>query len=87
MPSISGLDTLVFTAGIGENAAPVRQSICDQLAWMGILLDAKANDENATQISTAHSKIKVLVVPTNEEVVVANACRLFSDTRGQRKLT
>jgi acetate kinase len=65
----------VFTAGIGENAAAVRQGICDRLAWLGVSLDPEANARNAIDIGAAHSAVRVLVVPTNEEAVVAEACR------------
>lgn len=77
VPSIGGLDALVFTAGIGENSSLVRRMICDKLEWMGIHLDSAANARNATTISAEASLVPVLVVPTNEEAVVANACRAF----------
>ena len=75
VPSIGGLDALVFTAGIGENSAFVRKSICNWLAWLGVVLDDTANKKNAARISTAQSKVEVFALPTNEEVVVADACR------------
>jgi acetate kinase len=75
VPSIGGLDALVFTAGIGENSAYVRHLICERLEWLGIVLDDSANTANATTISAENSRVKVLVVPTNEELVVAKACR------------
>jgi acetate kinase len=75
VPSIDGLDALVFTAGIGENSALVRGLICDRLAWLGVTLDDTANATNAPCISAPHSRVKVLVLPTNEEAVVAQACR------------
>jgi len=75
IPAIGGLDALVFTAGIGENAAPVRQAICDRLAWLGVALDAQANAANATDIGAPQSTVRVLVLPANEEAVVADACR------------
>jgi acetate kinase len=78
IPSIGGLDALVFTAGIGENSATVRAQICARLAWLGVALDAQANAAGAITISTAGAKVKVLVIPTNEEVVVANACRALT---------
>ncbi len=77
VPSIGGLDAVVFTAGIGENSALVRRLICAQLEWLGIGLNMAANDSNAVTISAAKSRVKALVIPTNEEVVVANACRAF----------
>ena len=75
IPAIGGLDALVFTAGIGENSARVRKSICDRLAWLGVALDGPANDGNAARISSAGSTIGVFALPTNEELVVADACR------------
>lgn len=75
VPAIGGLDALVFTAGIGENSAPVRRLICERLGWLGIVLDNAANDRHATRISTARSGVEVLVLATNEEAVVAKACR------------
>ena len=75
VPAIGGLDALVFTAGIGENSASVRKLICDRLEWLGVVLDSQANEKNATQISAVQSSVRVLVLPTNEELVVANACR------------
>ena len=77
VPAIDGLDALVFTAGIGENASAVRKAICDRLAWLGIALDEDANAANATTINTQDAPVKVLVIPTNEEIVVANGCRLL----------
>lgn len=75
LPAIGGLDALVFTAGIGENSGLVREMICGHLGWLGVELDPEANDRSAIRISTASSKIDVLVLPTNEEAVVARACR------------
>lgn len=74
VPAIGGLDALVFTAGIGENSATVRSRICAQLAWLGITLDLRANETNETVISTKDASVKVLVIPTDEERVVVNAC-------------
>ncbi|MGP1613650.1 MAG: acetate/propionate family kinase [Pollutimonas bauzanensis] len=69
--AIKGLDTLVFTAGIGEHSAPARSSICGNLAWLGIELDEALNQANAPCISAARSPIAVHVLPTNEELVIA----------------
>lgn len=80
IPAIGGLDALVFTAGIGENSALVRRLICDRLAWLGVSLDMQANDTNATCLSTETSTVTVLSLPTNEEAVVAEACRGFVAT-------
>jgi len=65
-----GVDAIVFTAGIGENSALVRKQICDWLSWLGIELDNSANDKNAKVISSKNSKIKVAIVPTNEELMI-----------------
>ena len=66
-----GLDALVFTAGIGENAAPVREAVCRKSAWLGIALDAEANVRNAERVSTASSSVSVWVIPTDEERMIA----------------
>jgi acetate kinase len=69
---LGGLDAFVFTAGIGENSAPVRAALCHKLAWLGVKLDEKANDANGPLISTPDSKVSVWVVPTNEELMIAH---------------
>lgn len=68
---LGGLDALVFTAGIGENSAPVRAALCKDLGWLGVELDATANAANGPRISTADSKVAVFVIPTNEELMIA----------------
>jgi acetate kinase len=69
--AVGGLDALVFTAGIGENAAPVRARVVDALHWMGLQLDRRANDAGEARITTAGSRVHAYVIPTNEEAVVA----------------
>jgi len=69
--ALGGLDALVFTAGIGERAASIRQAVCAASSWLGIELDLAANSANANCISTATSKVAVLVLPTNEEWMIA----------------
>jgi len=69
--SLGGVDAIVFTAGIGENSAEIRQRICDASAWLGIALDEAANNSRESKISTASSKVSVWVVPTNEELMIA----------------
>ena len=69
--TMGGLDLLVFTAGIGEHSAPIRQRIVDGLGLFNIKLDAEANETNAPVISSADSAITVAVEPTNEEWVAA----------------
>lgn len=77
VPAIGGLDALVFTAGIGENAPAIRQMICAPLSWLGVALDLQANARNAATISAPDASVQVLTLPTNEEAVVARACRAF----------
>ena len=72
---LGGLDAIIFTAGIGENAAPVRRAICAHLSWLGVEIDPATNDEHGTVINTTASKIDVLVIPPNEEAVIAGATR------------
>ncbi|MHB8523155.1 MAG: acetate/propionate family kinase [Limisphaerales bacterium] len=75
---LNGADALVFTAGIGENDPGIRQAICARLDQLGIVLDPAANDRTRAQeavISSPNSRVKVMVVPTNEELVVAREAR------------
>lgn len=69
--SMGGLDGIVFTAGIGENHADVRSRICRQLAWLGVKVDELANSANAPVISLPASRVKVRVIPTDEERMIA----------------
>lgn len=69
--TLGGLDTLVFTGGIGERAAPVRLEICHGLEFLGVQLDAQRNATSADTISTPQSRCAVRVVPTNEELMIA----------------
>jgi acetate kinase len=69
--ALGGLDTLVFAGGIGENAAPVRRRICQGLAFLGIDIDAAANDRHAPRISTDTGAVSVRVIRTDEESVIA----------------
>ncbi|MEO8859467.1 MAG: acetate kinase, partial [Burkholderiaceae bacterium] len=68
---LGGLDALVFTAGIGENSAPLRAALCGKLAWLGVKLDASANTLGGPRISSADSAVSVWVIPTNEELMIA----------------
>jgi acetate kinase len=70
--SLGGLDGIVFTAGIGEHAPPIRAAVCAGLEWLGVVLDQAANDRNAPVISTAASAVEVRVVPTDEQSVIAH---------------
>lgn len=68
---LGGVDGLVFTAGIGENSAEVRRRICEASRWLGLELDAEANERGGPRISTPESKVSAWVVPTNEELMIA----------------
>ena len=78
---MQGADGLVFTGGIGEHAAAVRASVCAKLRWLGLVLDESANDNDGPLISAPESSIKVWVIPTDEELVIArHSRRLLQDT-------
>jgi acetate kinase len=68
---LGGIDGLVFTAGIGENAPEIRRRICEASAWLGIDLDPEANTGKAPRITKSGSRVSAWVVPTNEELVIA----------------
>lgn len=72
---LGGLDTLVFTGGIGERAAPVRQEVCCGLEYLGIHLDPWRNEAHADTISTPWSPCSVRVMPTNEDLMIARHTR------------
>jgi acetate kinase len=69
--ALAGIDALVFTAGIGEHAPPVRARVCENAAWLGIRLDPVANADGGPRISTADSPVSAWVIPTNEELMIA----------------
>jgi acetate kinase len=69
--ALQGLDAFVFTAGIGENSAGIRARIAEQLAWLGVVLDPVANSSHARLISRSDSRVPVYVVPTDEELMIA----------------
>ena len=69
--ALGGLDAFVFTAGIGENSSRIRARVAEKLAWLGAAFDAEANAAGNEVISRANSQIALLVVPTNEELMIA----------------
>ena len=84
LAQLNGLDALVFTAGIGENRAGIRAAICSNLDQLGIRLDAKKNasaQAGETVISADDSPAKVMIIPTNEELVVAREVKRYLDHR------
>jgi acetate kinase len=68
---LGGLDAIVFTAGIGENSAQVRAAVCEKLGWLGLSLDATQNKTNGPRISAKDSCVSAWVIPTNEELMIA----------------
>ena len=70
--AMNGVDAIVFTAGIGENVGMIREKVCSYLGFLGITIDAKANEAMGEEvvISGADSKVKVAVIPTNEELAI-----------------
>lgn len=73
--AMGGLDGIVFTAGVGENAAPIREAVCRACAWMGVEIDAAANAARAPRISTPGSRVGVHVIPTDENLMIARHTR------------
>ncbi|MGV8812560.1 MAG: acetate/propionate family kinase [Gelidibacter sp.] len=72
--AMNGLDAIIFTAGIGENSSVIRKMVCEDMDFFGIILDEAKNElrsEGLREINTASSKVKVLVIPTNEELEIA----------------
>jgi acetate kinase len=83
---LGGLDTLVFTGGIGENAPAIRWRICDGLAFMGVRLDVTRNQASASVISRENSAVLVRVIRTNEELVIArHTYQLLRKEEGSEK--
>jgi acetate kinase len=75
--SLNGLDAILFTAGVGENDSAMRDAVCKDLDFLGITLDQGKNSAyngEMTEINTYDSKVKILVIPTNEEYEIANQC-------------
>ena len=77
--ALGGLDQLVFAGGIGENASVVRARICSGLNFVGIEVDQQRNEVHAPLISSDASRVKVRVIHTDEEVMIARAVRGFLD--------
>lgn len=71
--AMNGVDYIIFTGGIGENQINIRKGICEQLEFMGVEVDSEANNIRSEEkvISTPDSKVKIYVIPTNEELMIA----------------
>ena len=68
---LGGLDAVVFTGGIGENAHQIRERVCDDMDWLGLELDEHRNRQNVEIISSDRSRVRLFVLPTNEELMIA----------------
>jgi acetate kinase len=80
---LGGIDGLVFTAGIGENSAEIRQRVCEASSWLGIEMDVKANAKHGPRISSSQSRVSAWVVRTNEELMIArHTASLLGITEG-----
>jgi len=72
--AMNGVDVIVFTAGVGENSVVVREKVCENLTYLGVEIDPELNKVRSgdpRRISTPNSKVEVLVIPTNEELMIA----------------
>lgn len=82
---LGGLDSLIFSGGIGEQSAEIRQRICNDLQYLGIHIDQQANNDNDQLISSTDSKVGVHVIPTDESVVLARQALAASNTHKEIK--
>jgi acetate kinase len=73
--AIDGLDALVFTGGIGEHAAHIRERVCGDAAWLGVEVDAAANASGGPRISLESARVSTWVIPTDEERMIARHTR------------
>ena len=77
--AIGGLDALVFTAGIGEHSAAVREQVCKRASWLGVELDPSTNAAGGPRITTTKSRVSAWVIPTDEDLMIArHAVRLLA---------
>ena len=84
--ALGGIDALVFCGGIGENSRLIRARICERLDWMGIEIDHQRNAANDRVISSEMARTTVMIVPTNEELVIARAAREAADLNKSNQL-
>jgi acetate kinase len=73
--ALGGLDAVVFTAGVGQNSAAIRERVCRDGAWLGIELDAAANRAGGPRISAPGSRVSAWVIPTDEELMIGRHTR------------
>ena len=82
--ALGGIDGLVFTAGIGENSAPMREKIATRCAWLGLVLDPERNATHGPRITGPASRIPAFVIPTDEEQMIArHTLATLQATKGQ----
>ena len=84
--TLEGVDVLVFTAGIGQHSAVIRERICRHLGWLGVILDADANAAHRAIISAANSSVSVLIIPADEEAVIARHTRQIAEAKGGKSV-
>jgi len=77
--AMNGIDAVIFTAGVGENDTAIRAKVCEYLTWMGVEIDPELNGKRgqAIDVSVANAKVRALVVPTNEELVIARDTKVI----------
>ncbi len=80
--ALGGIDALIFSAGIGEHAAEVRAAILEQAGWLGFELDRKANQHGGPRVTTGQSRACALVIPTDEELMIARHTWRLSMNQG-----
>jgi acetate kinase len=73
--ALGGLDAIVFTAGIGENSAPVRERVLTDAAWLGVRVHKEQNRKHGPRVSALQSRVSAWVIPTNEELMIARHTR------------
>ena len=83
--ALGGLDAVVFTAGIGENAAEIRERVCRDAAWLGVELDPAANAAGGPRISAARSRVSAWMIHTDEELMIARHARTLLARRDARR--
>ena len=80
---MDGVDAIVFTGGLGENTEDLRENVCDNLSFLGIEIDKEKNavlrKGKGGELSTAASKVKIFVIPTDEELVIARDTKAIAE--------
>jgi len=82
--ALGGVSTLIFTGGIGENSVHIREKVCEGMGWLGMELDEGRNLRGEQIVSTDFSRVRILIIPTNEELVIARAARDMLDKQQEK---